>query len=57
MKCLHCGAWSSVLETREIKTHILRRRQCANNHRFTTKEFLWDATNKDVILKQLKRMT
>jgi transcriptional regulator NrdR family protein len=57
MKCLHCGAWSSVLETREIKTHILRRRQCANNHRFTTKEFLWDATNKDAILKQLKRMT
>lgn len=35
MKCPHCGAWTRVLSTREGTT---RRRECANKHRFTTKE-------------------
>lgn len=34
MKCPTCGAWSSVLATREIS----RRRECANGHRFSSVE-------------------
>jgi transcriptional regulator NrdR family protein len=39
MKCPVCGAWSLVKQTRDSPTfgHI-RRRECANEHRFTTKE-------------------
>ena len=39
MKCPVCGAWSLVKQTRESPTfgHI-RRRECGNEHRFTTKE-------------------
>ncbi len=42
MKCLQCGTWTSVLETREVdEGHTLRRtRQCANGHRFQTFEVL-----------------
>jgi len=38
VKCPHkdCGAWTSVLSTRDG----VRRRLCANNHRFTTREAL-----------------
>jgi transcriptional regulator NrdR family protein len=35
MKCPTCGAWSRVLSTRN---GTLRRRECANTHRFTTLE-------------------
>ncbi len=40
MKCPKCGAWSSVLETRPIRggLFLVRRRRCANEHRFTTHE-------------------
>jgi len=34
MKCPTCGAWSTVMSTRDTK----RRRECANEHRFTTEE-------------------
>lgn len=34
MKCPTCGAWSTVLETRDTR----RRRECANKHRFPTVE-------------------
>lgn len=34
MKCPHCGAWSTVLDTRNTR----RRRECANGHRFATVE-------------------
>jgi transcriptional regulator NrdR family protein len=34
MKCPECGAWSTVKETRGNR----RRRECANEHRFTTEE-------------------
>ena len=39
MKCPVCGAWSLVKQTRDSPTfgHV-RRRECANEHRFTTKE-------------------
>lgn len=39
MKCPVCGAWSLVKQTRDspIFGHI-RRRECGNEHRFTTKE-------------------
>lgn len=35
MKCPHCGAWTRVLSTRQGTE---RRRECANEHRFTTTE-------------------
>ena len=35
MNCPTCGAWSRVLSTRR---GTLRRRECANGHRFTTRE-------------------
>lgn len=39
MKCPECGAWSLVKETRQSPTFgYTRRRECANEHRFTTKE-------------------
>jgi transcriptional regulator NrdR family protein len=34
MKCPECGVWSVVKETRGTR----RRRECANEHRFTTEE-------------------
>lgn len=34
MKCPVCGVWSSVLQTRSS----VRRRECANGHRFNTVE-------------------
>lgn len=39
MKCPHCGAWSTVLSTRDTT----RRRGCANGHRFTTAEVVTTA--------------
>lgn len=36
MKCPECGAWTSVKETRGIR----RRRECGNEHRFTTEEVI-----------------
>ena len=56
MKCPICGAWSLIKDTRQLDGYTNRRHECANNHRFSTKEFPWVATNKDAILKQLKRM-
>jgi transcriptional regulator NrdR family protein len=39
LKCPECGAWTDVLETRYMKDNaVYRRRECANNHRFTTHE-------------------
>lgn len=41
MKCPQCGAWTLVKSTRESDNfgHI-RRRECANYHRFTTQELI-----------------
>jgi len=39
MKCPICDAWSTVKETRQNKKlGYIRRRECANEHRFTTQE-------------------
>jgi len=39
MKCPVCNAWSTVKTTRESPTFgHTRRRECGNEHRFTTKE-------------------
>ena len=38
MKCPECGVWSTVLETRTTENGYRRRRQCANEHKFTTEE-------------------
>jgi transcriptional regulator NrdR family protein len=37
MKCPVCKVWSFVLSTRK---GVIRRRECANGHRFTTIETL-----------------
>ena len=39
MKCPICGAWSTVKETRDSNLFgFKRRRECGNEHRFTTQE-------------------
>jgi transcriptional regulator NrdR family protein len=40
MKCPECGAWSTVLETRTTPERYRRRRECANEHKFTTEEIV-----------------
>lgn len=40
MKCPVCGAWSVVKEVRETTTRYRRRRECANEHKFTTEEIV-----------------
>lgn len=42
MKCPQCGAWSRVLETRTD----IRVRECANEHRWRTREVLVVALEK-----------
>ena len=49
MKCPICGAWCFVLSTRK---GIIRRRECANGHRFTTIETV--KVNKTILLKRRK---
>jgi len=41
MKCPTCGAWTLIKETRQSPTFgQTRRRECANEHRFTTQELV-----------------
>jgi len=41
MKCPACGAWSIIKETRTSPTFgYRRRRECANEHSFTTQELV-----------------
>ena len=41
MKCPECGAWSLVKQTKKSPTFgYTRRRECANEHRFTTQEVI-----------------
>ena len=44
MNCPECGAWSLVKETRR---KIVRRRECANGHLFTTIETLHKTRNQN----------
>ena len=46
MNCQRCGAWANVLETRVRSDNITRRRyECANLHRFTTLEYLYEKSS------------
>jgi transcriptional regulator NrdR family protein len=39
MKCPTCGAWTTIKESRESTIFgYTRRRECGNQHRFTTQE-------------------
>lgn len=39
MKCPTCGAWTTIKESRESNIFgYTRRRECGNQHRFTTQE-------------------
>lgn len=38
MKCPTCNAWTEVNDTRNKGNHVLRRRECANGHKFNTAE-------------------
>jgi transcriptional regulator NrdR family protein len=38
MKCPECATWASVKETRNTPEGKRRRYECANMHRFTTRE-------------------
>ena len=39
MKCPECGAWTVIKDTRKSENFgYIRRRECANYHRFTTQE-------------------
>jgi transcriptional regulator NrdR family protein len=41
MKCPICGVWTFVKESRESPTFgFRRRRECANEHKFTTQELV-----------------
>ena len=57
MKCPTCGAWSTVIETRKsTELGFRRRRECANEHKFTTQEVVVpDEVIKRNRLAQLKQ--
>lgn len=48
MKCLECGATTSVKATRSEDSSVTRIRECYNNHRFYTQE---------TVLRMIKRST
>ena len=47
MKCPTCGTWTEVLETRKLAGYTRRRYQCANLHRFTTREVVHPPVKKE----------
>ena len=47
MECPTCGSWSRVLRTKDK----LRRRECANGHRFLTLEILSPERNRSAAKK------
>lgn len=49
MKCPTCNAWTEVLLTRKKATYTYRRYECANLHRFTTREVVLDQTGPSCI--------
>ena len=52
MKCPVCGTWTIVKEARESTVHgYRRRRECANEHKFTTQEIVIP----DEVLKKERR--
>ena len=52
MNCPECGAWSTVKETRKSTLFgFRRRRECANEHKFTTQEVVVP----DEIIEELRQ--
>lgn len=52
MKCPVCDAWTTIKESRESPIFgYIRRRECGNQHRFTTQEKVIP----DEIIKDLQR--
>lgn len=52
MKCPVCDAWTTIKESRESPIFgYIRRRECGNEHRFTTQEKVIP----DEIIKDLQR--
>ena len=56
MKCPRCHAWADVKETRQRADYKYRRYTCANDHRFSSREYLWVATTKEDTLKRVKEI-
>lgn len=56
MKCPRCDTWADVVETRQRENFKYRRYSCANNHRFTTREYHWVATTKEDTLRRVKEI-
>ena len=55
MKCPICNAWSIVKQTKKSPTFgYTRRRECANEHRFTTQEVV--VPPEDIKQEQQKRL-
>ena len=43
MKCPDCGGASAIVNSRHVEDFIRRRRECKKcQHRFSTKEIMWD---------------
>ena len=38
MNCPTCNAWTQINDTRNRGDHMVRRRECANGHKFNTEE-------------------
>ena len=54
MKCPFCEAWTTIKESRESPIFgYTRRRECGNQHRFTTKERVVS----DDAIKEYKRLS
>jgi transcriptional regulator NrdR family protein len=56
MKCPTCAAWTEINDTRNKGDHMLRRRECANGHRFNTIEQV-TASRKKKDIKPTKEKT
>ena len=54
MKCPTCGAWTTIKRNKESPIFgYTRRRECANEHRFTTQERVVS----DDAIKQYQRLS
>lgn len=47
MKCPECGDKAKVVDTRTVDDYVWRRKQCSNEHRFTTREYMWPSGHMD----------
>ena len=56
MKCPKCSAWADVKQTRQRANYRYRRYKCANDHRFSSREYLWAAPTKEDTLKRVKEI-